>query len=517
MRLLQKRESTPARYRIRDGKATTFSRIMNGNSPWPKDRTELESRTLGATMNAAHAGMEPTPPPPHLFTPGLHRTVALAMQELTRAGEPPDLTNVTRHIHSTGNGQATLPPDWPAIVTEWIDWPCVEPEPFLEELKACYITEKAAATMARALELPPKERLAAIIQIGRVAEKLSANGSNKAAEIRAMLDARRVKHEEPPPEPVPVFLLNGTRISTAGNLLVPSGRAKAGKTAVLSAIAAAAMGAPWEADTLGFTAAANPEGRALVWIDTEQSPHDAWKALHAACKRAGLSEPPAWVRMFCLTDLEPGERREALRAELETAAKDCGGIYAFIVDGCADLIFGVNDETEALALAGELHALAIQHAAPGICNLHENPTGDNWKTRGHLGSQLERKAETNLRVTKNEAGESLVCAPGRNRGPSIPEAGGTWFKWDDETGMHSTFRMEPSKPDKVEQSRIQAEGIFGRDAVLTTGEILARHKAADVSEPTANRRIAAWMKDGIIRKRERGEYELILSPASQAE
>jgi hypothetical protein len=154
-------------------KGKTFSRIMNGNSPWPVDRVELESRTLGAIMNAAASRMEPGPPPPHLFTPGLHRAVALAMNELPRDGEPLTLQNVTKHLHSTSNGQSALPPDWIATVTEWIEWPCFDPEPFLEHLKAHHLSDQAAVVLGKAAQLPPEERLAAIASLGKMAEELS--------------------------------------------------------------------------------------------------------------------------------------------------------------------------------------------------------------------------------------------------------------------------------------------------------------------------------------------------------
>jgi hypothetical protein len=486
---------------------------MNGNSPYC--RATLESEVIGACMNAAALGESVPPLKPARYTSGLHRAAATVISELVESGESPNLVQVTRRIADNIDPKL-LPEGWHATLSEWEDAAILPLGEYLPRLEAEHARDQIDTAIERARKISdPVKFSEAIARISELTERVKPQ-ADKAAKIRAMLEVRRVKHDDPPPEPVPVFLLNGTRISTAGNLLVPSGQAKAGKTAVLSAIAAAAMGARWECDTLGFTAAPNPEGKALVWIDTEQSPWDAWKVLHAACNRAGLSEPPPWVRMYCLTDLSPAERREALRVSLADAAQACGGIFAFIVDGCADLVFGVNDEREALELAGELHALAIQYAAPGICNLHENPGSEIGKTRGHLGSQLERKAETNLKVKKNEAEESLVYAP-KNRGPSIPEAGGTWFKWDGEAGMHTTFRKAPTRPGKEESARLQAEGIFGRDSVLSTAEILTRSKAAGTNLKTAERRIAEWVERRAVEKLGWGEYKIIPSPKTLLE
>jgi KaiC/GvpD/RAD55 family RecA-like ATPase len=122
--------------------------------------------------------MEAKPPPPHLFTRGLNRAVALAMNELPRDGEPPTLQNVTKHLLSTCNGQSALPPDWIATITEWIEWPFFEPEPFLDKLKAHYLFDQASALLDKAAQLPLEEYLAAIASLGKMAEELNRKPGN---------------------------------------------------------------------------------------------------------------------------------------------------------------------------------------------------------------------------------------------------------------------------------------------------------------------------------------------------
>ena len=93
--------------------------------------------------------------------------------------------------------------------------------------------------------------------------------------ILEKLDARRVTYADRPPEPVTVFWVAGQSISTGGNLTVISAQAKAGKTAVISAMIAATLAQSETLDFLGFTSAPDQSGSILVF-DTEQSPYDAW-------------------------------------------------------------------------------------------------------------------------------------------------------------------------------------------------------------------------------------------------
>ena len=48
-----------------------------------------------------------------------------------------------------------------------------------------------------------------------------------------------------------------------------------------------------------------------------------------------------------------------------------------------------------------LPLIATEQNAVVVTVLHENPNSEYGKTRGHLGSQLERKAESNLRLQKD--------------------------------------------------------------------------------------------------------------------
>ena len=227
-------------------------------------------------------------------------------------------------------------------------------------------------------------------------EKIAEDIENGTPEgIESLLDARRITFENPPPEPIPILKMAGKRISTAGNLTAISAQAKHGKSAAVGAMLAAIFGEPEDGgDFLGFEAEP-ANGKAVVHFDTEQSPYDAWQIVARALKRAGISTTPSNFRAYRILDLTAENKLRALRTELARAAKECGGIHSIFIDGVADLTASVNDEIEAIALVQELVILAVQYSCPIICVIHENPAqpGFAGKTRGHLGSHIERKAE----------------------------------------------------------------------------------------------------------------------------
>ena len=269
--------------------------------------------------------------------------------------------------------------------------------------------------------------------------------------LDALLDARRFNLANPPSKPVAVLSINGKTIGTGGNLVGLTSQAKAGSTGLQEAMMASLMEPT--GDCLGMTGQ-NPGGLAVVHFDTEQSPFDHHGVILRMLKRAGREHPPEWFRSYCLTDVATKDRRKALEHEMSRAAI-AGKLRAVFVDGVADLCIDPNDSAESFGLVEELHRLAITFDCPIFCRLHENPGTETGKTRGHLGSQLERKAETNLRLSKDAEGVTTVFTE-RSRHCHIPKESGPRFAWDDAAGMHLS-----RGPGNVEKETAKAQEIVG--------------------------------------------------------
>jgi hypothetical protein len=190
---------------------------------------------------------------------------------------------------------------------------------------------------------------------------------------------------------------------------------------------------------------------------------------------------------------------------MQRAQQECGGIHSVFIDGVADLCKSPNDDIEAFALVEHLAQLAIAHACPIILVLHENPSGlETGKTRGHLGSQLERKAESNLRIAKEgKSGASMLFSE-RCRHACISRDDALRFAWSTPDGMHMTVEPE-TKESKAETARQneqpECQAVFaGHVGEMAYGELKERIMTqAHVSEPTAKRRIKLWLSIGLIK------------------
>jgi hypothetical protein len=369
------------------------------------------------------------------------------------------------------------------------------------ELRRMKDETAAAKLKAAKLDVALKER---------ALEKGAPPAAVSTDAMGATLDDRRFDIANPPPRPVPLLSLGDHVLCTAGNLSNLQAPAKAGKSAVIGAIMAAMLdGRRQGSDTLGFLSE-NPDGKALIHLDTEQSRHDHHALVMRSLSRARLDVPPPWFMSFSLADMSIPERVAALELLIEQGGKAHGGVFAVIVDGIADLVFDPNESGECFALVGQLHALAIKHEAAILTVLHENPGAVEGKTRGHLGSQLERKAETNLRLAKDSNGITTIFAE-RARHAHIPRDAGTCFQWSDAAGMHvSCGDARTIKASaKATKAREEAAAVFLAGECFTFSELRdAITETLTVAERTATRRIQSWQADGILLRGRDERYRL---------
>ena len=329
-----------------------------------------------------------------------------------------------------------------------------------------------------------------------------------ATDLRAALDACKVNVANMPPKPTPIYTLHGNTLGTAGNLVQLQSQAKAGKTATIGAMIASALSDEFGNDTLGFASDPKHKG-AIIVFDCEQSRHKAHAVTKTALDRAGLESQPDRLRVYSLVEKTVHERRKMLAMEIEHAALACGGIHSVFLDGVADLCVDPNDAAETNEFVQELHALAYRYQPVIVCILHENPGTVISKSRGHLGSQLERKAEANLILSKDGNGITEIYAP-RCRECSIPKGKGQRFKYDVAAGMHVT--CEPAEKEKAredkEMMRELVEEVFEDVPVMRSSELTAVIKRVKriKSGAAAYNWLKKLLKAGLIRKNEMKLY-----------
>ena len=325
------------------------------------------------------------------------------------------------------------------------------------------------------------------------------------------LSRRRFRKEIQPEQPAAVLLLGGKGISTPGNLTVISAQAKDGKSAAVSAMMAAALN-PSAADIhrLGFRAAAH-QGRAIVHIDTEQSAYDHYRLCKRTLRRAGIEDTPEIFRSYMLADIDAHQRIQLFELSLEIASQEFGGVFAAFIDGVGDLVTDPNDGPEAFSLVGGLHRLSIHYHCPIVCVLHENPGSAYGKTRGHLGSQLERKAETNLRLAKDPSGRTTMWVE-RGRSCHIPKSEGLQFEYSDDYGMHIQVEGICEGGKRIRQKNFEkcARDVFagGGDHLSWRNTIDRIVEVSNVPRKTAEKHLTEMRDLGVIEKLPEGGYRL---------
>jgi hypothetical protein len=322
---------------------------------------------------------------------------------------------------------------------------------------------------------------------------------------------------KPPPDEPVVFSIAGVEICHPGNITVIEAHLKAGKSAFVSA-GIASIFAPAGVDCLGWRSDANPRDGAVLHLDTEQSRGDHHRLVARALTRAGRSSKPECLTSYCLTGWGCADMQAAVESAIAQAVAKFGGVHSLWLDGAADLVQSPNDEREAFAFVRWLQSLAIAHRCPVIVVLHLNP-GDAGKSRGHLGSELNRKAEAVLRLTKDANDLSSVTTQWTRHAP-ILKRNAPCFAWSDENGRHMTVASAGDTKDASELAEvgkiIAAVWRDDRKAVRKHHELVqavAHH--LEKSDATAKRKIGFMQRMNLVKKAGGGVGYVLTAEGSQ--
>ena len=248
----------------------------------------------------------------------------------------------------------------------------------------------------------------------------------------------------------------------------------------------------------------------MVHFDTEQSPADHPNLILRALRRAGVKEPPPWFSSYSLTGLSLADRTRFIDHVCEREAVKHGGIQMVIIDGIADLCCDPNDPHESFNLVDKWQNFAVNHHCVVLVVLHLNPGTE--KSRGHLGSQLDRKVETPILIVKDSKGISSMFST-HARKAHIPQSEAFSFQWCDNAKMHVTITQEIREAVKASikhnKAADEANRIMAGQEPLTFTELCqAIEEKLFLRERAQSLRIKNWLAMGIIEKDKSGTYSL---------
>ena len=326
-----------------------------------------------------------------------------------------------------------------------------------------------------------------------------------------MLRSCEIDYDNPPDASKSVIAVNGVPLGTQDNLFCITGGEGTGKSNYIAAILAGTLGAErLDAEqTLGLEVTPNPKGLAVLHYDTEQSEAQLHKNLGKTLRRASLTAVPEFYHSLYLASLSRKDRLKLIRESMDLFHHKHGGIHLVVIDGIADLIRSANDETESIAIVDELYRLAGIYNTCIICVLHFVPNG--IKLRGHIGSELQRKAAGILSIEKDENPEYSVVKALKVRDGSPLDVPMTLFGWDKALDMH-VYRGEKSKEDKDKRKSNElhavVRGAFRSATRLSYQqlcEILMRE--LDIKDRTAKKYIAYMKEQGILIQDSQENYQ----------
>ena len=343
------------------------------------------------------------------------------------------------------------------------------------------------------------------------------------SETMSALKSCEVDFNNPLPVAQMVVSVNDVPLGTQGNILCITGGEGTGKSNYVTALIAGAIGQSDNnkdkvMDTLGVSVCENSKRKAILFYDTEQSEVQTYKNITNLLRCCGRETMPEYMKVYCLTGMSRKERLQAIIQSMDKFHYQFRGIHMVVIDGIADLIKGANDETESIAVVEELYRLTGIYNTCIVTILHFIPSG--LKLRGHLGSELQRKAAAILLIEKDTDPSVSVVKALKVRDGSPLDVPIMQFAWDKDAGMH-VYLGEKPKEEKEKRKEDElvavARDIFGRQDFITYVDLAEQIQAIlDVKERTAKSYIKFMREKEIIRKDPSNQSYYIIGNLKQA-
>jgi len=255
-------------------------------------------------------------------------------------------------------------------------------------------------------------------------------------------------------KPIPIIKISGEIISTPEAITVISGLPKSGKSAFCSILIAGAI-TPFDVDGLDQVEVLfNSDKKAVIHFDTEQAPWKQQANQKTILKRASLNSCPEFYLSYNLRQLDIDEMQTTVSDICEAANNDFKGIHSIFVDGIADFIKDPNDPAASFDIVKYFEGIAQYYFCSVVCIVHTNPGSD--KERGHLGSQIQRKAEGVLSVKKEGNVSYLDPKLLRHASDDMPKI---QFQYDPVKGYHTGCTIDSPKDKKATENLLKLKTV----------------------------------------------------------
>ena len=249
----------------------------------------------------------------------------------------------------------------------------------------------------------------------------------------AELLKRSYKPNYSPKEATPILTVQNTLVGRLGSFVAYTGLPSAGKSTYINAIIAAGL-----TNESRFEHSVNRLGRKIAYFDTESSEHDFYNNISRINKISGTGIDEnrlfaCWLR---------GKEIKVIQYYIELyCIRENPSIV--IIDGLLDLINDFNNIGESAALVRWLKVITTMYNILIITVIHEGKK--DFNTLGHLGSMVDRYAESVISIERDTALNLYIARPKKQRNAPI------WFEG---VGVHwngSGYQTTPAPPLKTKK------------------------------------------------------------------
>jgi len=311
----------------------------------------------------------------------------------------------------------------------------------------------------------------------------------------------------------PMVTLQDHQVLKRGGLMVVASSPGTGKSQLCEALISSHLTyqIDTKCDSFGLETRLESKDKVILYIDTERDENDVHKGLFRIKERAnatignGLIQNDQFrntiIKSFVQLE-SPLDKLKALKLLISGMGNRIGLI---ILDGVADVVTDINDLKECQELSHYLVAMANKFNFGVITTIHTNPA--TQKGRGHLGSELARKADSLFLLKKLNAGVRQLTTSfefGKNRGDSDELS--TAFVWSDEDGYFITASDADITPHKMTiPEKIKAIMKIGMG--YQHNDLMKRYMVKyDKTDSSAKRAIKQATSNNTIEKRSDGFY-----------
>lgn len=197
-----------------------------------------------------------------------------------------------------------------------------------------------------------------------------------------------------------VLMVDDAVIGTLGNFSASIGKAKSKKTFNVSAIVASALRG---STILHYRSTFPKDKRMVLYVDTEQGRYHCQNVLKRILRLADLPEnkEPDNLVMLALRKYSPDMRL----AIVEQAIGTIPNLGLVVIDGIRDFLYDINSPSESTDIISKFMQWTDDKQIHIHTVLHQNKNDEH--ARGHIGTELNNKAETILQVEVDKEDKAI--------------------------------------------------------------------------------------------------------------